>query len=136
MKTLQIVRKLGRLSTFIWQALVYVSQIMYRQIIHVADFLSIRLLFSHSILNFTKTMAITYKVSKCKNPKGDESKTYYSGKAIKTGEYSFADLARDINNSTTITEADATAVLKAMKHFITNALLKGEVVVLNDLGRL
>ncbi len=81
-------------------------------------------------------MAITYKVSKCKNPKGDESKTYYSGKAIKTGEYSFADLARDINNSTTITEADATAVLKAMKHFITNALLKGEVVVLNDLGRL
>lgn len=136
MKTLQIVRKLGRLSTFIWQAFVYVSQVMYRQIIHVADFLSIRLLFSHSILNFTKTMAITYKVSKCKNPKGIDGVNYYSGKAVKTGEYTFADLARDINNSTTITEADATAVLKAMKHFITKALLKGEVVVLNDLGRL
>ena len=81
-------------------------------------------------------MAITYKVSKCKNPNGIDGVNYYSGKAVKTGEYTFADLARDINNSTTITEADATAVLKAMKHFITKALLKGEVVVLNDLGRL
>lgn len=135
MKTLQIVRKLGRLSTFIWQAFVYVSQIMYRQIIHVADFLSIRLLFSHSILNFTKTMAITYKVTKCRNPRNPDV-DYYTGKAVKTGEYTFSDLARDINNSTTITEADATAVLKAMKHFITKALLKGEVIVLNDLGRL
>lgn len=135
MKILQIVRKLGRLSTFIWQAFVYVSQIMYRQIIHIADFLSIRLLFSHSILNFTKTMAITYKVTKCRNPRNPDV-DYYTGKAVKTGEYTFSDLARDINNSTTITEADATAVLKAMKHFITKALLKGEVVVLQDLGRL
>ena len=135
MKTLQIVRKLGRLSTLIWQAFVYVCQVMYRQIIHVADFLSIRLLFSHSILNFTKTMAITYKVTKCRNPRNPDV-DYYTGKAVKTGEYTFSDLARDINNSTTITEADATAVLKAMKHFITKALLKGEVVVLNDLGRL
>lgn len=135
MKTLQIVRKIARLSTFIWQAFVYVSQIMYRQIIHVADFLSIRLLFSHSILNFTKTMAITYKVTKCRNPRNPDV-DYYTGKAVKTGEYTFSNLARDINNSTTITEADATAVLKAMKHFITKALLKGEVVVLNDLGRL
>lgn len=135
MKTLQIVRKLGRLSTFIWQVFVYVSQVMYRQIIHVADFLSIRLLFSHSILNFTKTMAITYKVTKCRNPKNPDV-DYFTGKAVKTGEYTFADLARDINNSTTITEADVTAVLKAMKHFITKALLKGEVVVLQDLGRL
>lgn len=80
-------------------------------------------------------MAITYKVSKCTNPKYPEV-DYYKGTAVKTGEYDFADLARDINNSTTITEADATAVLKAMKHFITQALLKGEVVVLQDLGRL
>lgn len=125
MKTLQIVRKLGRLFTFIWQALVYVSQIMYRQIIHVADFLSIRLLFSHSILNFTKTMSINYKVTKCKNPKGIEGVAYYSGKAVKTGEYTFNDLARDINNSTTVTAADAMAVLKAMKSFIIHALLQG-----------
>ena len=81
------------------------------------------------------TMAITYKVTKCRNPKNPDV-DYFSGKAVKTGEYTFDDLARDINNSTTITEADATAVLKAMKHFIVKALLKGEVVVLQDLGRL
>lgn len=78
---------------------------------------------------------ITYKVTKCRNPKYPDT-PYYSGKAVKTGEYSFDDLAEDINNSTTITQADATAVLKAMKHFITKALVNGQVVVLDDLGRL
>ena len=135
MKTLQIVRKLGRLSTFIWQALVYVSQIMYRQIIHVADFSINQIIIQSFNLKLYKTMAITYKVTKCRNPRNPDV-DYYTGKAVKTGEYTFSDLARDINNSTTITEADATAVLKAMKHFITKALLKGEVVVLQDLGRL
>lgn len=38
-------------------------------------------------------MSITYKVTKCKNPNGGEGITYYSGKAVKTGEYSFEDLA-------------------------------------------
>ena len=78
---------------------------------------------------------INYKVSKCKNPKGDESKTYYSGKAVKTGEYTFDDLAADINNSTTVTKADALAVLASVKPFITKALLGGQVVVLQDIGR-
>ena len=79
---------------------------------------------------------INYKVSKCKNPKGVEGTTYYSGKAVKTGEYTFDDLAADINNSTTVTKADAMAVLASIKPFITKALLSGQVVVLNDLGRL
>lgn len=78
---------------------------------------------------------INYKVSKCKNPNGVEGTVYYAAKAVKTGEYSFDDLARDINNSTTVTAADAMAVLKAMKAFITKALLAGQVVALNDLGR-
>ena len=79
---------------------------------------------------------INYKVSKCKNPKGVEGTTYYSGKAVKTGEYTFEDLAADINNSTTVTKADAMAVLASIKPFITKALLSGQVVVLQDLGRL
>ena len=78
---------------------------------------------------------ISYKVSKCRNPKNPDQ-NFYKGTAVKTGEYSFDDLAEDINNSTTITQADATAVLKAMKHFITKALINGQVVVLDDLGRL
>ena len=78
---------------------------------------------------------INYKVSKCKNPNGIEGTDYYSGKAVKTGEYTFDDLANDINNSTTVTKADAMAVLASIKPFITKALLSGQVVVLSDLGR-
>lgn len=78
---------------------------------------------------------ITYAVKKTRNPKGDESTDYFAGRAIKTGEYTFNDLAADINNSTTVTKADAMAVLASVKPFITKALLNGQVVVLQDIGR-
>ena len=77
---------------------------------------------------------ITYKVSKCRNPKYPEV-NYFKGTTVKTGEYTFEDLAADINNSTTVTKADAMAVLASIKPFITKALLGGQVVVLDDLGR-
>ncbi len=79
-------------------------------------------------------MAINYKVSKCKNPKGVEGTEYFSNKASKTSDYSFEDLATDIAHSTTCTKADALAVLASIKPFIKNALLAGRRVVLNDLG--
>ena len=79
-------------------------------------------------------MPITYKVAKCRNPKNPDV-DYYKGPAVKTGEYTFEDLATDINNSTTVTKADAMAVLASIKPFITKALLGGQVVVLDDLGR-
>ena len=79
---------------------------------------------------------INYKVAKCKNPKGIEGVNYFSGRAIKTSDYTFEDLANDINNSTTVTKADAMAVLASIKPFVTKALLSGQVVVLQDLGRL
>ena len=79
-------------------------------------------------------MAINYKVSKCKNPKGVEGTDYFSNKASKTSDYSFEDLAQDIAHSTTCTKADALAVLASIKPFIKNALLAGRRVVLNDLG--
>ena len=74
-------------------------------------------------------MAITYKVTKCRNPKYPNDK-YYTGRAVKTGDYSFEDIAE----STTVTKADAMAVLAAMKPKIKKALLAGQRVVLNDLG--
>jgi predicted histone-like DNA-binding protein len=79
---------------------------------------------------------ITYAVKKTRNPNGIEGTDYFAGRAIKTGEYSFSDLAEDINNSTTVTKADAMAVLASIKPFVTKALLSGQVVVLQDLGRL
>lgn len=81
-------------------------------------------------------MAITYAVKKTRNPNGIEGTDYFAGRAVKTGEYSFSDLAEDINNSTTVTKADAMAVLASIKPFVTKALLGGQVVVLQDLGRL
>lgn len=83
-------------------------------------------------------MAINYKISRCKNPGKNavEGTTYYSNKAQKTSDYTFEDLASDISYSTTVTKADAMAVLASIKPFITRALLGGQVVVLQDLGRL
>ena len=79
-------------------------------------------------------MAINYQVRKCKNPKGDDSKQYYAGKFVKTSDYTFDELAQDIDGSTTITEADAVAVLKAIKKHVKKNLLAGRRVVLTELG--
>lgn len=80
-------------------------------------------------------MAISYAIKRIKNPKGVEGTNYYHAQAIKSSEYGFEELITDINNSTTVTEADAMAVLRAMKSFVTKALLAGQVVVLQDIGR-
>jgi predicted histone-like DNA-binding protein len=78
-------------------------------------------------------MPITYKVAKCRNPRNPDV-DYYKGTAVKTGDYSFDDLAEDIALATTCTKGDILAVLASIKPFITKALLNGNRVVLNDLG--
>ena len=80
-------------------------------------------------------MPITYAVKKVKNPNGIEGIDYFHGQAIKTGELTLEKLAKRINNSTTVTQADCRAVLISMKDHIIEALTEGQVVVLNDLGR-
>ena len=79
-------------------------------------------------------MAITYAVKKVRNPKYP-TQDYYHGQAIKTGELTMEKLAKRINNSTTVTQADCYVVLKSMKDHIIEALTEGQVVVLDDLGR-
>ena len=79
-------------------------------------------------------MPITYAVKKVRNPKYPDV-DYFHGQAIKTGELTMEKLAKRINNSTTITQADCYAVLKSMKDNIIEALTEGQVVVLDDLGR-
>ena len=79
-------------------------------------------------------MAITYKVTKIRNPKNPEV-DYFHGQAVKTGELNFEKLAKRINNSTTVTQSDCYAVLKSMKDHIIEALTEGQVVVLDELGR-
>ena len=79
-------------------------------------------------------MPITYAVKKVRNPRNPDV-DYFHGAAIKTGELTMEKLAKRINNSTTVTQADCYAVLKSMKDHITEALTEGQVVVLDDLGR-
>ena len=78
-------------------------------------------------------MPITYKVAKCRNPRNPDV-DYYKGTAVKSGDYSFDNLAEDIALATTCTKGDILAVLASIKPFITKALLNGNRVVLNDLG--
>ena len=82
-------------------------------------------------------MSVHYKITKCKNPGKNavEGTTYFANRAVKVSDYDFEDLANDINNSTTVTKADAMAVLASIKPFITQALLDGRAVVLQDIGR-
>ena len=82
-------------------------------------------------------MAITYSIKRIKNPGKNavEGVKYYHAAAIKVGEYNFEDMMTDISHSTTVTEADAMAVLRSMKSHIVKALLAGQVVVLQDIGR-
>ena len=80
-------------------------------------------------------MPITYAIKRVKNPKGVEGTQYFHGQAIKTGELTLEKLAKRINNSTTVTQADCRAVLISMKDHIIEALTEGQVVVLDDLGR-
>ena len=79
-------------------------------------------------------MAINYAVKKVRNPKQPDV-DYFHGQAIKTGELTLEKLSKRINNSTTITQTDCYAVLKSMKDHIAEALIEGQVVVLDDLGR-
>ena len=71
---------------------------------------------------------------KTRNPKDPET-DYFHGRAVKTSDYDFEDLAADVQMSTSLTEADVMGVLRAMKGYIVKALLNGRVVVLNDIGR-
>ena len=87
-------------------------------------------------LPFFFLMAVNYKVSKCKNPGKNAvaGTTYFSCKASKVSDYAFKELAGDIATATTVTKADALAVLASIKPFIEKALLNSRRVVLNDLG--
>ena len=76
---------------------------------------------------------ITYKVTKCRNPKNPDA-DYFKGTAVKTGDYDFEELTDDIALATTVTKGDIMAVLASIKPFITKALLASRRVVLNDLG--
>jgi predicted histone-like DNA-binding protein len=85
---------------------------------------------------FILKMPIHYKVVECSNPAGAIGVDYACGRAVKTGDYTFKNLAEDIQFSTTVTKADVVAVLTAAKEYIKKGLLAGQRVVLDELGAL
>jgi predicted histone-like DNA-binding protein len=101
-------------------------------------FHSFILSFLHVIISsfLHSTMAITYKVVECVNPSGAIGVDYACDRAVKTGDYSFKELAEEIQFSTTVTKADVVAVLTAAKEYIKKGLLAGQRVVLDELGAL
>ena len=81
-------------------------------------------------------MPITYQIVGCTNPKGAEGVDYATNRAVKTGDYDFAQLADDIQFATTATKADIVAVLTAAKEYIKTHLLQGQRIVLQEIGAL
>ena len=78
-------------------------------------------------------MAIPYRVVKTKNPK-DRDKDYFAGRAVKSSDYDFDEISDDIASQSTVSKADAMAVLTALKPLMKKALLAGRRVVLPELG--
>jgi len=63
-------------------------------------------------------MAVNYKVIGCTNPKGSEGVDYACNRAVKSGDYTFKELAEDIQFATTVTKPDVVAVLTATKEYL------------------
>ena len=81
-------------------------------------------------------MAVTYQVVGCSNPKGAEGVEYATNRTVKTGDYTFKELAEDIQFATTVTHPDVVAVLTAMKEYIKKHLLQGQRIIMDELGSL
>lgn len=81
-------------------------------------------------------MPITYQIVGCTNPKGAEGVEYATNRATKTGDYTFKELADDIQFATTVTRPDVVAVLAATKEYLKKHLLQGQRIVLDEIGAL
>lgn len=81
-------------------------------------------------------MAIQYRLVPTPNPKGEKGKTYYRARVIKVDDYTPEAMAADVNNSTTMSEADVDGVLTAISKQLLKELLAGRTIVLKGIGRL
>lgn len=79
-------------------------------------------------------MAIKYKVVSCTNPKGAEGVDYACNKVAKTPLYSTTQIVGNIEYKSTLSRTDIVAVVTALLHYIREALLAGENIVLDYFG--
>ena len=79
---------------------------------------------------------VTYSVSPRKNPRDLESEPKYYGHVQASGDINLREMSERIQQSCTVHKSDVFAVLVALEDVVTDALQRGEIVRLGDLGTL
>lgn len=78
---------------------------------------------------------VTYSVAPRQNPRDKEAAPKYYGTAVSTGKVELEEMAEQISKRCTVKVADVLGVIKAFEDQFRNALLNGEIVDLNGIGR-
>lgn len=81
-------------------------------------------------------MPIKYTVVKYHNPQGEENAVYYRPRVVKTDDYTAAQLERDINDATSLSDVDVHSALFAINKQLRKELLSGRTIVLDGIGRI
>ena len=79
---------------------------------------------------------VTYSVSPRINPRDRESEPKFYGHVQASGDISLREMSERIQQTCTVHKSDVFAVLVALEDVITDALQKGEIVRLGDIGTL
>ena len=80
--------------------------------------------------------SVKYSVIPRINPRDRESEPKYYPQIIVNGDVSVHEMCERIEQNCTVTKADVQAVFVAMENVIADALKKGEIIRLGDLGSL
>lgn len=79
---------------------------------------------------------VKYSVIPRINPRDRESEPKFYPQVITSGEVSIREMCERIEQYCTVTKADVQAVFVAMENVVVDALKKGEIIRLGDLGSL
>lgn len=78
---------------------------------------------------------VTYSVAPRPNPREKDEAPKYYGTAVSTGKVDLEEMAEQISKRCTVKVADVMGVIKAFEDQFRNALLNGEIVDLDGIGR-
>ncbi|BDD08882.1 DNA-binding protein [Fulvitalea axinellae] len=79
-------------------------------------------------------MPVKYRVLELANPRDRQAPKKFYAKAVKTGDVSLRDLSKEMIQQSTISSADAMAVLEMLTQLVTKHIQNGRIVRLGDLG--
>ena len=80
--------------------------------------------------------SVTYSVSPRINPRDRETEPKFYGHVQASGDINLREMSERIQQTCTVHKSDVFAVLVALEDVITEALQRGEIVRLGDLGTL